>query len=164
MVNSATFKVFEKRYNFFFVDCTQVDCNQVDIQRKLQQDPLIALRKTQVDTRKRILEVVMKPAANAGCVKPGLGAIEAEIQKKERYSKRKSFGKRLKALGKTEDDYAKEKEAKGKDFRRFDQSGVSYRHTFEMRLVKAQTSDANFNESYLDSYNSCTRNISNGHS
>ena len=80
------------------------------------------------------------------------------------HSKRKSFGKRLKALGKTEDDYAKEKEAKGKDFRRFDQSGVSYRHTFEMRLVKAQMHQMQISMSHIWILTTRVQEISNGHS
>ena len=50
----------------FFLDCTPASIfaskaeHQVDIQRKLQEDPLIALRKTEVDTRKRILDNPLK--------------------------------------------------------------------------------------------------------
>ena len=47
-------------------DCTPASIfaskaeHQVDIQRKLQEDPLVALRKTEVDTRKRLLDNPIK--------------------------------------------------------------------------------------------------------
>ena len=51
---------------FFFTDCipesifsSRVE-HQVDIQRKLQEDPLIALKQTEVDKRKRILDNPLK--------------------------------------------------------------------------------------------------------
>ncbi len=47
-------------------DCTPASIfaskaeHQVDIQRKLQEDPLVALKKTEVDTRKRLLDNPIK--------------------------------------------------------------------------------------------------------
>jgi len=49
-----------------FSDCTPASIfaskaeHQVDIQRKLQEDPLIALKQTEVDKRKRLLDNPMK--------------------------------------------------------------------------------------------------------
>ena len=54
---------------FFFKkisDCTPASIfashaeHQVDIQRKLQEDPLIALKQTEVDKRKRLLDNPLK--------------------------------------------------------------------------------------------------------
>ena len=50
----------------FFSDCTPESIfssraeHQVDLQRKLQEDPLIALRKKELDTRKRLLDNPIK--------------------------------------------------------------------------------------------------------
>ena len=53
-------------FNFMFTDCTPASIfaskaeHQVDIQRKLQEDPLITLKQTEVDKRKRLLDNPMK--------------------------------------------------------------------------------------------------------
>lgn len=50
----------------FFLDCTPESIfsskaeHQVDLQRKLQEDPLLALRKKELDTRKRLLDNPIK--------------------------------------------------------------------------------------------------------
>ena len=57
----------ERIFNlYFFTDCipesifaSRVE-HQVDIQKKLQEDPLIALKQTEVDKRKRILDNPLK--------------------------------------------------------------------------------------------------------
>ena len=66
LFNSVSFELKYSFKLFLFVDCTPASIfsskaeHQVDIQRKLQEDPLIELRKTEVETRKRILDNPLK--------------------------------------------------------------------------------------------------------
>jgi hypothetical protein len=52
--------------HFSFLDCTPESIfsskaeHQVDLQRKLQEDPLLTLRKKELDTRKRLLDNPIK--------------------------------------------------------------------------------------------------------
>ena len=64
--NKEKQRIFNILLPNFFTDCipesifsSRVE-HQVDIQRKLQEDPLIALKQTEVDKRKRILDNPLK--------------------------------------------------------------------------------------------------------
>jgi len=61
--------------------------HQVDIQRKLQEDPLIELRKTEVETRKRILDNPLK-----------MREIHSYIEKNEEEKDRKKLKKDVKEV------------------------------------------------------------------
>ena len=65
----------------------------MDIQRKLQEDPLINLRKTEVETRKRILDNPLK-----------MREIQAYIEKTSKKKKKKSKKKKKKHSGNKSDD------------------------------------------------------------
>ena len=81
-----------------FSDCTPESIfsskaeHQVDIQRKLQEDPLIALRKTEVDTRKRILDNPLK-----------MREIQAYIEKSKKKKSKKKKKKHSKSDSEDED-------------------------------------------------------------
>ena len=74
-----------------FLDCTPASIfsskaeHQVDIQRKLQEDPLINLKKTEVETRKRILDNPLK-----------MKEIQAFIEKRSKKKKKKEKKKKKK--------------------------------------------------------------------
>ena len=74
-----------------FTDCNPVSIfssradHQVDIQRKLQEDPLISLKKTEVETRKRILDNPLK-----------MREIQAYIDKAAKKKKKKEKKKKKK--------------------------------------------------------------------
>jgi len=89
-------------------------------------------------------------------VKPGIGAdpSKPKARKKKELRKEKALAK-LRASGKTENDMMKRSKNEVKTLE--DLTSTEFpsdaKHKFEIRLVSAQTSDATFNESYLDSYN-----------
>jgi len=88
-------------------------------------------------------------------VKPGLGAdpSKPKARKKKELRKEKALAK-LKASGKTDLNPKKAKnEVKTLEDLTTDEFPSDSKHKFEIRLVSAQTSDAKFNESYIDSYN-----------
>jgi len=140
---------------------TQNKAEDVEAKLKLKDEQVaISDDVVKIDKKDDQEEVVMKHpvAANAAGIKPGLGAdpSKPKSRKKKDIRKEKALDK-LRALGKTEADYAKRKEAKNKAKTLEDLTSLDFpadsQHTFEIRLVKAQTSDAKFSESYLDSYN-----------
>ena len=75
----------------FFTDCTPASIfssraeHQVDIQRKLQEDPLITLKKTEVETRKRLLDNPLK-----------MREIQKYIEKASKKKKKKEKKKKKK--------------------------------------------------------------------
>ena len=68
-----------------FSDCNPVSIfssradHQVDIQRKLQEDPLISLKKTEVETRKRLLDNPLKMREIQAYIDKGPGTSEANF-------------------------------------------------------------------------------------
>ena len=66
LVKRQCTKVSDKCVTIFVLDCTPESIfssraeHQVDIQRKLQEDPLIAIKKQELDTRKKVLDNPIK--------------------------------------------------------------------------------------------------------
>lgn len=90
--------------------------------------------------------------------KPGLGAdpSKPKSKKKKELRKEKALAK-LNAAGLTETDYLAKKSKLNQEKTLEDLTSCEYptdsRHTFEIRLVNAQTTDATFKKSYNESYN-----------
>merc|ERR1712223_733264 len=95
---------------------------------------------------------------NANMVKAGLGAdpTKPKAKKAKELRKERALAK-MKATGKVAEKSASSKMTKKGAKTVEELTSLEFpansRHKFEIRLVSAQTSDANFNESYLDSYN-----------
>merc|ERR1711899_297979 len=98
---------------------------------------------------------------NANMVKAGLGAdpTKPKAKKAKELRKERALAK-MKATGKVAEKSASSNASKmtkngAKTVEELTslEFPANSRHKFEVRLVNAQTSDANFNESYLDSYN-----------
>merc|ERR1712076_60066 len=94
---------FERAGTMGQINAVEYDCipesifssrveHQVDIQRKLQEDPLIALKQTEVDKRKRILDNPLK-----------MREIQTYIEKMKKKKKKKSK-KKKKGHGSGSDD------------------------------------------------------------
>merc|ERR1712141_769182 len=93
---------FERAGTMGQINAVEYDCipesifssrveHQVDIQRKLQEDPLIALKQTEVDKRKRILDNPLK-----------MREIQTYIEKMKKKKKKKKSKKKKK--GSDDDD------------------------------------------------------------
>merc|ERR1712018_178085 len=101
LLGKAIDKDFERgtlgQINAVEYDCTPASIfashaeHQVDIQRKLQEDPLIALKQTEVDKRKRLLDNPLK-----------MREIQSYIQKMKKKKKKKKSKKKKK--GSDDDD------------------------------------------------------------
>ena len=90
-------------------------------------------------------------------VKPGAGAdpTKPKARKKKELRKEKALAK-LRASGKTDEEFSSKKvknEVKTLEDLTSTEFPSDAKHKFEIRLVSAQTSDATFNETYLDSFN-----------
>jgi len=99
-----------------------------------------------------------KKVVESPSVKKGLGPdpSKPKAKKKKDLRKEKALAK-LRAAGKSESDYLAHRAAKNPVKTLEELTSPHFppesRHRFEIRLVNAQTSDPQFNESYLESYN-----------
>ena len=139
-----------------------MDDNQakaIDLEKKLKLDP----SKVQLETKNKSetveSESMSEPQgpSQAG-VKAGLGAdpSKPKAKKKKELRKERALAK-LKAAGKTEADFYAKKALKNGEKTLEDLTDTSNfpadsAHKLEIRLVNAQTSDANFKRTYLDSF------------
>jgi len=133
----------------------------IDIETKLKLDPNVKVQVTTADesiAKTTNCHDVMDSGSKDANVKRGIGPdpTKPKSKKKKELRKEKALAKML-AAGKTEADYLAKNAAKNEAKTVEDLTSLEFppdsRHKFEIRLVNAQTSDASFNESYLDSYN-----------
>jgi len=133
-----------------------------DVEAKLKLDPNV---KVQVNTEESLAKTtvshdVMDSGSKDPTRKPGKGIgpdpNKPKSKKKKELRKEKALAKLL-AAGKTEADFLAKNAAKNEAKTLEDLTSLEFppdsHHKFEIRLVNAQTSDATFNESYLDSFN-----------
>jgi len=135
------------------------------MESKLKLDPKVEVQMGGTDGKTSICPDAldsgsnkMTTTLNANTVNRGMGAdpTKPKAKKKKELRKEKAIAKML-AAGKTQADILAKNAAKNEAKTLEELTSLEFppdsQHKFEIRLVNAQTSDATFSESYIDSFN-----------